>query len=115
MLMSNISLCYFSEYSGKTIYDYLIKSDSCRQEDYINYIKTKIKNDTLDTKSNLEFLIKTLESDKNQIHTAKRWDSISFWNGTDKKAKKEIFDQIISVLQNIKKNSSCKGIFQNDS
>lgn len=25
MLMSNISLCYFSEYSGKTIYDYLIK------------------------------------------------------------------------------------------
>ena len=50
-------------------------------------------------------MIKTLESDKNQIHTAKRWDSISFWNGTDKKAKKEIFDQIISVLQNIKKNS----------
>ncbi len=25
MLMSNISLCYFSEYSGKTFYDYLIK------------------------------------------------------------------------------------------
>lgn len=25
ILMSNISLCYFSEYSGKTIYDYLMK------------------------------------------------------------------------------------------
>lgn len=31
----------------QTIYDDLLKADSCRQKDYINYIKTKIKNDPL--------------------------------------------------------------------
>ena len=31
----------------QTIYDHLFKLNSCRQEDYINYIKTKIKNEHL--------------------------------------------------------------------
>jgi len=44
MLMSNISLCYFSEYSGKTIYDYLNKlSDGLIKENigniYLDYDK----------------------------------------------------------------------------
>lgn len=38
MLMSNISLCYFSEYSGKTIYDYLIKLNNNQINDKIGNI-----------------------------------------------------------------------------
>ena len=70
------------DYRKKTLSPQKVEPVDTKQTPVVWVESEKIKNDTLDTKSNLEFLIKTLESDKNQIHTAKRWDSISFWNGT---------------------------------
>ena len=40
ILMSNVSLCYISEYSGKTFYDYLIKLSEGNEKEYIGNIYT---------------------------------------------------------------------------
>lgn len=99
-------------------HDYRKKTSSFQKTEVLEMKKTevtsqeteKIKSETLSAQSNVEFLIQMLQSDLNQMTSAKKWDSLSFWNATDKKAKKEIYEQIISVLQNIKSNSPLTSI-----
>lgn len=62
--------------------------------------------ETKETKNNLEYIIKSLESELNEVKDSKKWNSLSFWNKDDKKIKLEILNNILSILVNLKSNFS---------
>lgn len=93
------------DYRKKTFSSQKAQTPELKKIEVSSLEAEKIQKETLSTQSNVEFLTQMLQSELHQMTNAKRWDSISFWNGTDKKAKKEVYDQIISLLQNIKNNT----------